>query len=336
MTGRKEDKTHVNQDHGMTFEEADPAQVIDFLRGRRLQKFQVAPEDLQVANDGTKLVLRMYHGVVSEFPIREAFTLKLLKWYAFPARQLRRLCSETVCSILNDFLLNIKSGDVTLTVENGEALSLTSRRYSFISDLEVLATASPLGLASVSRNDFFTRIYTKLRHNSTPIINDACGMGFNVFNSETGFHALAVHHFVLRYICTNGAIIQVGSGTRQRIHYGHPASQLRDFMQNEMHRAQNVQKRIAASIQKRSTESCRPMLEETKKRLTTLAGKEAALGVLESLGEGASLFDLANAVTRFARTLDIGKRLQAETIGGEILAGVIEEDEQNKTGMPAV
>ena len=50
-----------------------------------------------------------------------------------------------------------------------------------------------------------TRFYTKEIEEVAPIVNDFCGFGFDIVNSETGFASLAFNHFILRYVCTNGA-----------------------------------------------------------------------------------------------------------------------------------
>jgi len=311
----------VNLARGLTFAEAAPGEVVDFLRSRRLQEFRVAPQNLHIANDGTRLILQMYKGGVSEYPLREAFLLKLLKWYGFPARHMGRLSIDTVSSILNDHLLSIKSGDVTMKVENGEALSLMSGKYNSISDLDVLELAKPFGVVSISRNDFFMRVYTRIRERTSPVPGEECGMGYNVFNSETGFQALSVHHFVLRYICSNGAIIQADARKRQCVHYGHPDWLLRDFLKHEMRETWHVRKRIIKSIEESTNQSCRWEIEETKERLIPIAGKKVTIEELASLDENASVYDLVNSVTGLARTLGIRKRLEAEKLGGELLAG---------------
>lgn len=306
---------------GSTFAEAAPGEVSDFLRSRRMQEFRVAPQNLHISNDGSRLILRMCKGGVSEFPLREAFLLKLLKWHGFPARHVGRLSIDTVCSILNDHLLSIKSSDVTLKVENGEALSLMGGNYNPISDLDVLDLAQPLNVVSISRNDFFTRVYTRIRERFSPVPGDECGLGYNVFNSETGFQALSVHHFILRYLCSNGAIIQSDSRNRQCVHYGHPDWVLRDFLQHEMSEAWHVRKRIINSIEERTRQCCKREIENTKRRLGAFVGKKAALKALKSLDPNPSRYDLANLVTSLARTLGIGGRLEAETLGGELMAG---------------
>ncbi len=311
----------MNLRHGQTFAEAAPEEVVDFLRDRRLQEFQVDPQNLHVVNDGTMLLLRMSRGGVSEYPVREVFLHKLLKWYGFPARHLGRLNIDTVSSILNDFLLNIRSGDVTLKVENGEALSITSGRYNNISDLEVLELARSLGVASISRNDFFMRVYTTIRARVFPVPGDECGMGHNVFNSETGFRALSVHHFVLRYVCSNGAVIEIDSGKRQCVHYGHPEWMLRDFLEREIDESRDIQERVMRSIQESTRQSCQGNIERTRKRLRPLVGNAVTARALASLDAHASRYDLANIVTSLAREVEIGRRLQLERLGGELLAG---------------
>ena len=106
---------------------------------------------------------------------------------------------------------------MTVTVEDGEALSLTSMRYNELSDAEVLDRAERIGVASVSRNDYFMRVYSNTEYEVEPVPGDVCGLGYNVFNSETGFRSLSVRLFIRRYVCSNGAVVAATSGG-ERVH----------------------------------------------------------------------------------------------------------------------
>jgi hypothetical protein len=95
--------------------------------------------------------------------------------------------------------VRIRSGDVAVTTENGEAISILSGRYSPLSDLEVIERCSDIGIAEVSRDDFQLRLYSQILVKTQPVPGDECGLGFNIFNSETGFRALSVSNYVLRF-----------------------------------------------------------------------------------------------------------------------------------------
>jgi len=54
------------------------------------------------------MTLQMTSGKVGEYPLRQSFLLKLLKWYSFPASAVVRLSGETVAAVMNDFYLTIR------------------------------------------------------------------------------------------------------------------------------------------------------------------------------------------------------------------------------------
>lgn len=304
---------------GRTFSDAEPGEVIDFLQGRKVESRATPPDMLFVVNDGSELRLRLLDGEVVEYPIREAFLFKLLKWFQFPARSLGRFSIDTITSILNDHLLAIKGGEVTLRIEDGEVLSMTSNRYNEVADLEILDLLAPLGIRAVSRNDFFTRIYTEALVTVEPVPGDLCGLGVNVFNSETGFSALSVRHFILRYICANGAVRQFGSVHEDRIHYGHPGGAVREFLMTEIRKRKEEEEIIRGRLMESTKQPYDRVLPFAQKTLLGLIGRKRTHELLGGLPEKASSYDLANAVTHFAKSLDIGRRLRAEMLGGTLM-----------------
>ena len=304
---------------GPEFSQADIRDVRDFLRGRRLKKYFLPPERLHVVNDGREHFLRISNGKTGEYPIRGSFLFKLLKWYSFPSRQIDRLSIDTVTSVLNDYLLAIPGGEVNVTLEDGEAVSLTSNRYSELSDIDVLDCAERVGVACVSRNDFFMRVYCDTRYEVQPVPGDVCGIGYNVLNSETGFRALSVHLFVRRHVCSNGAVIGLTAEEGRRVHYGHPDMELRTFLEEQMRAGEQLQEEVGRLLEKSAHIPSQPLIGHVSARLRPIIGKKRSDDVIENLGAEATVYDLANAITSMAQTLDLRRRLLAESFGGELL-----------------
>jgi hypothetical protein len=304
---------------GPEFSQADAEEVRDFLQARRLKKFSLPPEQLHVVNDGREHFLRISDGKTGEYPIRGSFFFKLLKWYGFPSRQVDRLSIDTVSSVLNDYLLAIPGGDVNVTLEDGEAVSLTSNRYNELSDAEVLDCASRVGVACVSRNDYFMRVYSDAEYEVEPVPGDVCGIGYNVFNSETGFRALSVRIFVRRYVCSNGAVLGRTEAEGGRVHYGHPDMELRRFLQDQMSTGERVKGEVERLLARSTRLPAGSATRKVADRLRALIGKKRTEELIDSLGEDATTYDLANLITSMAQSLDLRRRLQAETLGGELL-----------------
>ena len=304
---------------GSVFNEAAPDKVIEFLENRELETLRLPAEQLHVGIEGEELILQVMNGKVREYPVRESFFLKLLKWGSLPLAGVRKLSIETIAGIMNDLLLSISSGDVTVKIENGEALAITSHRYSELPDLEVIRTALPLGITGITRTDFFLRIYCDIKTKTEIVQGDTCGFGFNILNSETGFRSLSVQHYVLRYVCSNGAIIRLGDRQEERSHYRHPAGYLQQFLKDQLRPVEVANEELVESL-KRSVERVAPPAEDKiYARLRALMGGRVLQDLLSALPQKPSIYGLFNLITSHARGLEPGRRLQMETLAGELL-----------------
>ncbi len=139
---------------GVEYNEAVPREVVDHLRSRRLETIVTQPDHLHVTTDGSDLFLRIANGRVREYPVRATFVFKLLRWFSFPTRQMSFLSDDTLVSILNDYLLRIRSGEVAVRVEDGEALTILSEKYSPLPDLEVIDRCDDIGISGISSTSF--------------------------------------------------------------------------------------------------------------------------------------------------------------------------------------
>ncbi len=298
---------------------ADPAEVVDFLRSRKIRRYIMPADRLHITTDGTGFFLQVMNGGVKEYPVRRAFVQKLFRWFSMPPAQLNRLGMDTLASVLNDFLISIRSGEVTVKIENGEALSITSSKFSEIQDLDILRLVEHLNVDRISRDDFLTRIYTRITSRAEPVPGDACGLAYNVLNSETGFQALSIQHFLLRYVCSNGATVSSASRKEQRVHYGYSKAALEEFVETEVaareKESAEILEKLNRSVHRPATDS----LYEVTERLGMVAGKKRARELLRDAGDSPSMFQIANLVSAFAQRLDIRNRLKLEILAGELM-----------------
>ncbi|MDH3252009.1 MAG: hypothetical protein OEM41_04405 [Ignavibacteria bacterium] len=304
---------------GREFTQADPKEVSDFLNARNLQRLEVQPDRLHIAHDGRGLLLHISNGRIHEYAVRKSFLFKLLKWFSFPLNQLHRLNIDTISSILNDFLLDIRSGDVTVTVENGEALTITSRSYSRLCDLDVLDICEPWGVAQVSRNDYFMRLYSRERLKKSIAPGDDFGFGFNVLNSETGFRSLSVHHYLFRYICSNGAIVRIGSHQDERIHYGYRPAELAAWLERQVESGEKSREALVLSLEASKKSVAGKKAADIAGRITAVLGRGDGTTLVDRLREKESAYEMFNFLSREAQKFDIGRRLQLESLAGELL-----------------
>jgi hypothetical protein len=303
---------------GPVFNAAEPEEVIDFLRTRRLETFHVFPEDLTIVGDGNRLYLNVCGDSMKDYPVRDSFFRKVLKWFNVPRTLVPRLEIDTLAAVLNDLLLNIRSGMVTVKIENGDALTVTSAGYNEMSDLEVLSLCEPLSIRAVSRNDFFLRVYSEAQFEGEARPGDVCSFSYNVVNSETGFRALSLGHYIFRYFCSNGAVVPV-QGETKRVHYGGTQGALHDFLSTHLAGGEELRKQIMKQLQ---LSVLMPLNGETKStlmKINALIGQGAGRRLLRKLPEGSTRYDLFNTITEEAKRHTIGIRLQLESIAGMLL-----------------
>ncbi len=314
--------------NGFVFNCAPHEEVEQFLRGRQLLRYELPPEKLHVGMAGSELTLRFCNGRPREYPVRRSFLCKLLQWYSFPRWQLRRLSDESVVSIANDYLLAMKCKKVIVHIEDGEALTLTGPYYSELSDLAVLHICNGTALRAVSRDDFLMRIYSETRIRTEPIPGDECGFGFNVINSETGFHALDVRSYILRYRCTNGAVAPASRVMSRRVHRHQKEGALEHFLHRRIRAAARGYERLTRKLAESNTIPATRQRKETEERLRRIIGKKEAEDLLKQLPDEATRYDLFNLVTAEAKRFDIATRLKLEMLAGRI---VVEHRRRSKT-----
>ncbi|HMN49629.1 MAG TPA: hypothetical protein PKD67_10865 [Ignavibacteriaceae bacterium] len=304
---------------GIEFINASPDEVINYLQDLGREKLRLSPANLKIKSDSKFLILSVMDKGVEDYPIRKSFLYKLLKWYSFPMNQLYRLSNETLISICNDYLININREFVNVTIEKGEALTITSPDYNEITDLEVIKKCADLGVRTVSRNDFMMRITTEEMLKFEAVKGDNCGIGLNVINSETGFRTLSVAHFILRYVCSNRAIVRIDNEANERVHYGYKENELQEFLDEQVELALLKQKDVANSIKNLSNKSAAKFIESVNKRVELYLGKNESKGFLGELNEKSTLYDLFNAITNKAKKYDLGKRVLLENLAGDLI-----------------
>jgi len=304
---------------GIEFNNAKINQVADHLENLDRYKIQVSPANLKINTDGKNLILTAMEDGVKDFLIRKSFLHKLLKWYSFPLSQLYRLSIDTIASVCNDYLMNMNRSFVNITIEKNEALTITSPEYNEITDLEVIKSCAALGVRTVSRNDFMLRITTEEKFKFEAVPGDSCGIGINVINSETGFRMLSIAHYILRYVCSNGAIARIDKTGGEKIHYGHRENELQEFLNEQVAKALTNQQKIAKSITGLVNKSAAEFVVSVNKRIESFLGKNESKFFLSELSEKATLYELFNLVTDKAKKYDLSRRIYLEALAGDLI-----------------
>lgn len=304
---------------GLDFSCKSLNEIIDFLKSRQVEKLEISPSNLKVCEDGNILFLRTMNGHIKDYPIRRAFLYKLLRWFQFPVHQLLNLSSESIAYICNDFLMNIISDKVFIKIENGDALTILSKKYNEITDLDILSNISDIGVSSISRNDFFMSVNTEEKYKIQPFPGDDFGIGINILNSETGFRALTVKQFILRYTCSNGAYSSItDDNDNRRFHYG--SDNLHQFVVDKIEIAKQkrdhiLNKIIALNNEKFDDE----ILMKIKSEVNRVLGKKKTDEFFADVDLTSTRYELFNHITERAKQFNLSKRYFLESLVGELL-----------------
>ena len=303
---------------GIEFIDANLGIVKSHLELIEQSRQNIRPASLKVVTDGNCMRLQVMNGAIREYPIRRTFLYKLLNWYRFPLNQIFRLSPETIASICNDYLMSIKREYVTIKFEKEEALTLLSPDYNEITDLDVIRACANLGLRKISRNDFFLSITTDDKIKTEPIPGDVCGVGINIVNSETGFRALTVSHYILRYVCSNGAVARISNDSDSlRYHYG--KVDLKAFLNEKVEKAIDEREFVIQKLNDLNKKKINKSKEYYIRKIEPVLGKKEAIDFLENLNEEITQYGLFNYITSKAKQYDLSKRYFLESLAGDIL-----------------
>lgn len=315
-----------------TFIREKPDKVISYLKNVQREVIKVKPYNLRLVtgkgSDSEKVLLMVVNGEEKFFEVRESFLHKLMKWYSFPLYILDRLSTETILSAANDFLLNIKSDDVFVKLENGQALTITSGRYADLPDLEILNLCSELGIDIVSRNDFFMSIYSSQKYNFEPVKGDLCGFGVNIFNSETGFGALKISHYILRYVCRNGATASTGLyESKPLVHSNISREFVLDYINKSLEEINNSRSLLFSRLSGLKSMESEKILVSVKRKLTGVVGYQESDKLIKEYNRktkqyskefDGSQYSLFNFITLKAKNYNEYKRTTLENLAGNI------------------
>lgn len=305
---------------GKQFNAASPLEVIDYLKSQQVKVYTASPSQMKFVLNQGQLFLQVYdEGKTFEYPARESCLKKILKWFSFPTEYYAFLQDETLLAICNDSLKEIKARYLDIKVINGDAASINSQYYTTLSNLEIIESVSHLGISGISLNDYLMRIYSEEKVKAEPIVGDTCGFGINILNSELGFSALSVEHFILRYTCTNGATAQIRNSYERINHYKLPVDELKSYLFNTVNLADKDRENIIFALKKSANQSAEKFRHQYPYKIDSIIGKWKSGDFFKNFNWENSKYDLFNLITDKAKVYDVTKRYQLEKLAGELI-----------------
>jgi hypothetical protein len=309
----------MNTIEGKIFKMTPAEEVLDFFKSRQRRKIEISPKKIGLINLKGNLFLRVSSNKIVEYPIRTSFLRKLLKWNSLPEDFSSKISDELFIKVLNETLQNFKAWNVDIHLENNEAKTITSKLYSEVTNMEIYDVVKDLEITKISHNDYMTRFFTKKKFEGAPIVNDQCGFGFDIVNSETGFAALAFNHFILRYVCTNGATAPINMYYWKQDHYAKDKNYLIDYIKNQIERADSSRNNLFYKIKKSNDEKSIYLKQHITSKLNGILNWDKRVAFINSFNWNGSKYDLFNYITDKAKPFDITKRYQLERLAGEII-----------------
>ncbi len=296
-----------------------PNEVITYLKQLERRVITVNPKRLKIFVDKKHAYLLMDEGLKPIYPVRKAFLIKLLKWFNISYDSISHLSDETITAICNENLSNIMHNQINVTIENGEALTLNSPNYTQISDLEVIEIASKIGISKISRDDFFLRIFTNKELETAPIVNDVCGFGFNMVNSETGFSPVRLEHFILRYWCTNGATTPVTMNNQSYYHYKNSKGNILKAVVHSLDNAELSRNSFINKLKESADQEAAKYFPDIKFRVNSILNQNYNNTFFNGFDINSSKYSLFNHITDKAKGFDLLRRYKLEQLAGNII-----------------
>lgn len=303
---------------GPKFNMSKPEIIIDYLKSIDKRIITINASNLNITVDKEELKLNIFNDTKNQYPIRISFLFKLLKWYGVGYFHLNKYSINTMVAICNDHLKSIAKGfnKVQIKIENGEAVSIVSDNFTYISDLEVIESVEKFGISTISRDDFILRIYTEKKAEKAPVVDDLCGFGFNITNSETGFSALKAEHFILRYVCTNGAVAQISSKNNTNVaHYNQNKQTLLNNLIDSLESSSNVPENFIAAVQLATKMSVKKSFPNITYKVHNILGPSKSYKFFDEFNQiDSNEYDLFNYITHKAKNFNLLERYNLEQL----------------------
>ena len=295
------------------FKSSDSA--LDYIKSAKRENIKTSPDQLHINNDGKRLYLEVFNGKVRQFPMRESFMLKLLKWFSFPSHQLKILDIDTITSVLNDYLLAIKRLYVNVKIEWGEALTITSDKYCEIEDGQIIKRLDPNSIDMIYLTDFASFFRTKTKFDIAPFPDDVFGVGLNIVNSETGFKAFQINNYLLRYVCSNGAYVKDFEDDIKFYHYDLFAPGVYEMIDYKVNTVKERVDILKNQLTGMNTGLKREEVQKLNQVIFHRTGAKLLVDILEN-DRMPTKYELFNIITHRAKEFELAKRILIEEIAG--------------------
>lgn len=305
---------------GESFNRCPVPAVQEFLRKRKLEALREHTRNLEIVITDSGAALRMNGSSADCFPLRQSFFDKLMRWYQFPLQALHRMELDEVLPLMNA-VLRLIAKPVVIYIEDGEALTIVSTRFLHVPDAMLLSVRQSDSSLLVTRTDHFMHLFGEEISKVEVQPGDIVGIGSSVVNSETGFNALSVGWYLMRLVCSNGAVVPISLFHNKIYHSNESSVRIHvDKALDQLNEASGKSGDVIRLL-RRSLKAENPPRAFAEQGLNPLIGYWNAKELLDAQYDdrSAKLFDLFNRVTYSAKRQPPRIRLAMEELAGSWL-----------------
>ncbi|WDL99182.1 hypothetical protein [Alicyclobacillus sp. ALC3] len=156
-----------------------------------------------------------------------------------------------------------------------------------------------------------------------PQVGDIISGGWELVNDDLGKAVLNVNTFLLRLVCSNGAVVRSG-GTKERIvHRGWDRGGLLTHVRDLGSQAVARMDGVGAALQRATeTQIGRDGLLRLSQMAASPLGRKGLQEMTGSVSADSSVYDVYNHLTFVSQQRPLGPRRQLEMVAGSLLAGM--------------
>lgn len=214
--------------------------------------------------------------------------------------------------------------EVMLRKQSGAVQAVLSPRYTPITNVDILKAAqqsmdlSKLKVTVYRGTMRLTGVSDSVKFQ--PEAGDIISGGWEVTHNEFGKGALTVNQFLLRLICTNGAVIGQGDESYRYVHKGWGREELLTHLGSVGHQMISRMGEMDASL-RRATQKRMGVRRYSRlfKEVASPLGRNGILSFQKSVTPESSVYDVYNYITFASQSYRLNSRRKLEVLAGGLL-----------------
>lgn len=220
--------------------------------------------------------------------------------------------------------LHHRGGEVMLRIQSGVVQAVLSPRYTPITNLDILkAVKHSLDLSKLKVTVYrgsmrITGVCDEVKFQ--PAVGDIISGGWEITHNEFGKGALSVNQFLLRLVCSNGAVIGQGDESYRYVHKGWGREELLTHLGSVGHQMISRMGEMDVALWKMTQKRLGLRLySKLLKEMGTSLGRKGILLFQKSVTPESSVYDAYNYITFVSQSYGFSSRRKLEVLAGRLI-----------------